>query len=423
MGELGSALDTLEADDLFAFTPAGVLERTATIVEAINRLQAQLARTVRHGDATQAAEHDGKASMASWLRGHHRFSPAALGQLKRIGRAMEHLPAVAAGFAAGLISADQVAVCAPVTSPENLERAAAQGIDLGEIAAVFAEVAMTQQYPVLGRTVHHYLSRLDTDGPEPDPTEGRSLTLVKHADGSVTGRFALDVLGGEKLQSVIESYVQAGRCAGDLRNRAQQQADALVQWADNTLAAGSAPILRTVKPHLLITAGVENIAGGGPAADGACPVGDASSAAFPDGSWNVSPAAQTAFGAYLTAAQLRWAACDTVITRVLIDDDGVPIHHGRTKRVASAQLRRTVVAADRHCIFAGCEAPHYWCDVHHVLHWLDDGETCPENSGLLCERHHTKVHHGFRVERDSTGRWRTYRPDGSEIVIYEPLIA
>ncbi|MGZ4569070.1 MAG: endonuclease, partial [Blastococcus sp.] len=39
------------------------------------------------------------------------------------------------------------------------------------------------------------------------------------------------------------------------------------------------------------------------------------------------------------------------------------------------------------------------------------------NSGLLCERHHTKVHHGFRIERDPDGRWHTYRPDGTEIVI------
>ena len=40
-----------------------------------------------------------------------------------------------------------------------------------------------------------------------------------------------------------------------------------------------------------------------------------------------------------------------------------------------------------------------------------------ENGALLCERHHTKVHHGFRIERQPDGRWRTYRPDGTEIVL------
>jgi hypothetical protein len=61
--------------------------------------------------------------------------------------------------------------------------------------------------------------------------------------------------------------------------------------------------------------------------------------------------------------------------------------------------------------------------VHHVLHWADGGETCLENSALLCERHHTKVHHGFTIERDPDDRWHTYRPDGTEILLGVPLLA
>ena len=38
------------------------------------------------------------------------------------------------------------------------------------------------------------------------------------------------------------------------------------------------------------------------------------------------------------------------------------------------------------------------------------------NSGLLCERHHTQVHHGYRIARQPDGRWHTYRPDGTEIL-------
>jgi hypothetical protein len=37
--------------------------------------------------------------------------------------------------------------------------------------------------------------------------------------------------------------------------------------------------------------------------------------------------------------------------------------------------------------------------------------------------HHTQVHHGFRIERQPDGTWHTYRPDGTEILIYEPLQA
>ncbi|WP_348637962.1 HNH endonuclease signature motif containing protein [Blastococcus capsensis] len=65
----------------------------------------------------------------------------------------------------------------------------------------------------------------------------------------------------------------------------------------------------------------------------------------------------------------------------------------------------------------GCDAPAHWCDVHHLVTWIDGGETNLENCALLCERHHTKVHHGFRIERQADGRWRTWRPDGTEILI------
>ncbi len=69
-------------------------------------------------------------------------------------------------------------------------------------------------------------------------------------------------------------------------------------------------------------------------------------------------------------------------------------------------------------MFTGCDAPSHWCDVHHVLHWSEGGHTSLDNSALLCERHHTKVHHGFRIERQPDGRWRTWRPDGTEILLH-----
>jgi hypothetical protein len=132
-------------------------------------------------------------------------------------------------------------------------------------------------------------------------------------------------------------------------------------------------------------------------------------------------AATTGFGARISAARARWLACDGNISRVVMGPDRQVLDYGRTKRIVPPPLRRAVEIRDRHCVFAGCDAPTHWCDVHHRLHWVNDGETSPENSALLCERHHTKVHHGFRVERQPDGRWRTYRPDGTEILIPAPL--
>ncbi len=399
MGELTSALDMLAGDDLFDLSAAGLLERTAELVRVRNRLDAELARTVRRAELAQACEYDGSKSMASWLRGHARLSPSAAAQMVRNGRALESLPAVAAAWAAGAVTAEQVAVIAPVVKPEHVAAAAEQGVDLSEVDVVLADTAATRQHVQLGRVVQHYLSRLDPDGPEPDPTEARSLSICRHTDGSRTFRGELDAVGGEKFEAMLESFVQADRPAGDLRTRAQQLADALVQAADVALTSGRLPVLRTVKPHVLVT----------------IPLADLVDPATGPG------AADTGFGATISAGRARWLACDGNVTRIVIGPEGQPLDLGRSKRVVPPHLRRAVELRDRTCVFAGCYAPSYWCDVHHLVHWIDGGDTSLENSGLLCERHHTKVHHGFRVVRQPDGRWRTYRPDGTEILIAPPL--
>jgi hypothetical protein len=402
VGELASTLDALGAlsgDDLFDFADADLLDRTRDLVRVRNMADAELARVVRRAETSQAAEHDGLKSMKSWLRTHCRLSGSAVSHLVKAGRAQEHLPAVAAACAAGQITADQVEVLAEITTPAALDKAAAAGIDLSAIEAALVAVAVGAPHRDLQKAVGSYLAALDPDGPEPDPTEGRSLSLVQHPDGSWTGGFSLDDVGGEKAATALESVAAKSRCAGDTRTRAQRLGDALVQLADMYLASGELPKLRAVKPHVGVLIGIEDLvdphAGAG--------------------------AATTSLGATISAARARMLACDGTVTRIVIGPDSVPMDVGRDHRVVPPHIRRAVELRDKTCVFTGCEAPAWWCDAHHLLHWADDGVTSVENSALLCERHHTKVHHGFSIVRDPDGRWRTYRPDGTEIILYEPL--
>ena len=398
---LTGALSALAGSDPKAAFGPGVLERTGVLMVARNRLDAELARTVRAGELSQASEHDGKATMASWLRGHHRLPQRSASALVAMGRALEHLPVLAAAAAAGGVPSEAVKVIAPIASDVNRARAEAQGVDLGAVEAMLTEVAITRPHDDLRQVVGHYLDRLDPDGPEPDPTAQRSLVFTKHADGSVTFHGHLDAVGGEKFQAAIESIQQASRPKGDLRNRAQQAGDALVQLCDNLLASGGLPTMRTVKPHLFLRIDLNDLLD-------------------PD-----NPEAgtgRTGFGRVISAARARWLACDGGISRVVFGPDGHSLDLGREHRVVTPGLRKAVELRDEHCVFAGCDAPAYWCDVHHLTHWIDGGETTLENSGLLCERHHTKVHHGFEIVRDDAGRWHTYRPDGTEILTYEPFL-
>jgi hypothetical protein len=197
----------------------------------------------------------------------------------------------------------------------------------------------------------------------------------------------------------VESIRQASRPAGDSRSLSQQQADAAVQLADIHLGCGTLPLLRGVKPHVAVNVDLEDLID--PAAG--------------------HGAARTGFGATISAARARWVACDADLTRIVLGPDGEPLDLGRTHRLVTPALRKAVIARDHSCVFAGCDAPHWWSEVHHVVHWALGGETSLGNSGLLCERHHTQVHHGFLVERDTSGRWHTYRPDGTEILVVRPV--
>jgi hypothetical protein len=403
MGELlHSMLVSLDAEPLDDLVSADqVLGRTKLLVAVRNCVDAELTRTVRKGENIQAPQRDGHKSMRSWLRNHVRLSARASALLVSNGRALEQLPAVAAAFAAGAVTAEQVAVVAPVAAVDVQAEAVGQGVDLAAVDEGLAAVATTQVHEALGAVVQHFLDRLDPDGTEPDPTEGRSLTLAKHVDGSLSLRGELDAVGGEKFAVWLESILQANRPAGDIRSRAQRLADALVQGVDNALAAGQAPILRTVKPHVVVMINLADLM------DRATGPGTAT----------------TGFGATISAARARWLACDGNISRVVMGPEGEVLDYGRSKRIVPPGLRRAAEAQDRHCVFTGCEAPTHWCDVHHVLEWIrDEGPTSLENSALLCELHHTKVHHGFRVERQPDGRWRTYRPDDTEILIGTPLL-
>src|SRR3954452_886614 len=394
-----SALDGLAADDLHRLPSAELLDRVAELVRARNRIDAELARTVRRAELAQAPEHDGLKTMHSWLRGHARLSPAAAGQLVRNGRALEFLPAVAAGSAAGRDHRR----AGRRTRPGDPPGAPGRRRRPGRRAA--------RGRPRAGRAGRHPPARAagPGGGPLSGPAGSRRTRTRPHrrpvADAGPPQRRhrrAARPAGRGRRREAGRRAGIAGpvRPAGDRRTRAQQLGDALVQLADNALASGDLPRLRTVKPQLLVMI---------PAADLLAPA-------------TGPAAAETGFGAILSAARARWAACDATLTRIVLGPDGLPLNHGRTRRLVSPQLRRAVELRDRQCVFAGCHAPTHWCDVHHVLEWINGGQTCLENSALLCERHHTKVHHGFHIQRDPDGRWHTYRPDGTEIPLPRPLL-
>jgi hypothetical protein len=110
-------------------------------------------------------------------------------------------------------------------------------------------------------------------------------------------------------------------------------------------------------------------------------------------------------GGTLPDAIRRYLTCDGLMSPVFIDGT-IPISVGRTQRMIPLRTRRIVLLRDQGCRIPGCSITHH-IEVHHIIHWDDDGPTDTFNLIALCPRHH-RMHH--RGELGITGNADT--PDG-----------
>ena len=112
---------------------------------------------------------------------------------------------------------------------------------------------------------------------------------------------------------------------------------------------------------------------------------------------------------------MRKALCDCSVSRIVVGPKSEPLDVGRARMPVPPPMRRGLVACDRGCRFPGCIHPPGYCDAHHLVHWIDGGETSTENVALFCDRHHHVLHQGgWRAVLDGT-TIRVYRPDGTEV--------
>jgi uncharacterized protein DUF222 len=399
VSELRSALDGLEQIDLAELSDAALLGLVAEWATAANRITAALTSAVRAADRREAHRLDGAVSMKAWLRGTCHLAPAEATALVSTGRRLEQLPATAEAFADGGITATHARVITRAMTPKRLAKAAEAGIDPAETDRILAALARRTTPGDTAQAVARWVAGVDPDGALDDAADvRRRFTMASGLDGRVHLRGHLDAVGGEHLHAALAALMNGDRPAGDQRSHAERQADALVALARGALDGGRLPDVRGERPHVRVTIDWQSLSAARAAAGVA--------------------GGELGWAGPITPETARRLACDASVARIITGPDGLPLDVGRAQRTASAAIRRAVELRDGHCVFAGCDAPPEWCDVHHLVHWAHGGPTSCDNGGLLCERHHTSCHEGgFTVRRDpGTGRWRTYRPDGSEVL-------
>jgi hypothetical protein len=184
----------------------------------------------------------------------------------------------------------------------------------------------------------------------------------------------MTTLAAEALEQAFLAHMPPP-ADGDNRTPRQRRHDALEDLARGYLDYGDTPDVGGEKPHIMVHVDLEALRG------------------IPGGLHEATD------GQVLDITSIRALACDASISRIVFGPNSEVLDVGRKTRVWSAAQRRAITARDRHCTAPGCRRPSRWCDIHHIDHWADLGETNVENGRLLCRFHHTLEHRRNRAKR------------------------
>ncbi|KRQ21694.1 MULTISPECIES: HNH endonuclease signature motif containing protein [Mycobacteroides] len=99
----------------------------------------------------------------------------------------------------------------------------------------------------------------------------------------------------------------------------------------------------------------------------------------------------------------------------IFDDNGRPLHLGRSKRIASADQRIVLHAKDRGCTHPHCTTPGYLCQAHHISEWAAGGGTDIDNLTFACAPHHRLLDHGWTTRKHTDGTTEWIPPPQPEI--------
>jgi hypothetical protein len=320
---------------------------------------------------------------ADWLAWSIGISPSAAREKVRTAHALRGLPAISAAFAEGRLSYSKVRALTRVAPDHDEELLLAYALDA---TAARVEERCRQIRNVAPESAHHtqraWVGRSLTAWHD----EARGVVQIKVEIPSEEGELilrALDcaVAGGEVTTEIDPTSPESKSTAW----RAQQ-ADALVAVMKSYLDGGHGGEGGSTadRYQVVVHADAQSLRGGTGRSD-------------------------------LPIETVKRLLCDCSYATVFEDANGNPLDVGRKQRVVSTPLRRALFARDRGCTFPGCQRKR-WLDSHHLKHWINGGETKPENLALLCDYHHRLLHEGgFTIVKEADDTLRFVTADGRTI--------
>jgi hypothetical protein len=117
----------------------------------------------------------------------------------------------------------------------------------------------------------------------------------------------------------------------------------------------------------------------------------------------------------LSPEAIRRISCDATVALGLDDAFGHTMYEGRSRRFPSDAQRREAQRRDRRCRFPGCSNAIF-TNIHHIVHWGDQGPTDLENLVTLCTHHHHRIHERqWQMSGNANGILHFVGPSGREM--------
>ena len=378
------------------------------------RVEAGLAAVVAEVDRRGLHRVDGHGSVRGWLRARGNWGPELIRDRLRTARLITDAPHVADAMAAGDLGVSQT---------RELARARANprcGHLLADTLDVLIGQARRLPFDDFRWCARRWEILADADGAwrdheAADAARDASLRVVGAetvltANGSASvGREMIEIFDAYR-RAVFLADAESARLAGSeilARTEGQRRFDALA--AIFTAAATAGPERVTFDPvvnyvidqttydqHL--TAMVTGV-----------------SAPAPDPGSLLARRCETIDGDLVHPREIIAAALIGHVRRVVYDAQRVVVDLGRRSRLFTGAARDAVRLQDPHCVTAGCLTRGRDCQADHVEPWSRGGTTDAANGAMACGRHNRNKNHGYTTRRDDGGRWRTYRPDGTDI--------
>jgi hypothetical protein len=326
---------------------------------------AERARSRQGSDANGHAAERARRDAARFLRSELHLTDSEAKRAVTAGQQARTSPSVSQATRDGRLNPEQAATIARLL--EDVDPGVRDHLEteLVDAAGRMDAVALGR----LGRRRQLELDPLQGERRERRDHRNRAFRLTQTSDGAVipSGR-----LYGAQAEVAMAAWHAFRRpdARGEVRTPEQRGADAFEQLCAVALRAGEAPSQHGERPQLLVVAGQQSLLDG----DGVVELG---------------------FTGPVSLTAVRCLLSDCIVSRVGLGAQEVDVSVSKKVRTVPAGLWRALVARDRGCTWAGCDAPAAWCDVAHgELAYQDDGHLSPSNAALLCRRHHRAYDHG-----------------------------